>query len=493
MKKLLLTLTLSLATLPVLVPSSVLAADDLPPPRSAVPDTTDDLPPPRTSTRKPRAVPAAVAADAAVAETAAPLDPAADLPPPTAKKASARGFQPSLKYGVDDLLLEVGALPDATEADTYFTLRAKAYVLWQPSRDWEFRAGARVDGAVQNGGVADFSDLSADYTDTYVRYRSGDTRLTLGAQTIVWGRVDEIPLADRVSRTDLTRFVLDDLPDRRRAELAARWEQTIGDYKLDAVWLPLFKAAELPEASSVWSAINLITGEIIGIAPSPAVAALVQHATISEDEHGTGGGGVRLTKTGEPFDFGVTLARTRQSQPYYLIGGTPAAPTLTGIHPFNNFAGADMEMENAGITWRMELGYTDEVPVTLPTAATITVPSLDWVGGIEFFPGGKNTRINLQLVAQALQTDASILQLTEYYGANGEIETSFGQGRWTAGLRFFGGFNVQNLYLNPEISYTGWEPIAVYAGYHYFNGEDRTLAGFQEDHSMAVLGIRGQF
>jgi hypothetical protein len=141
----------------------------------------------------------------------------------------------------------------------------------------------------------------------------------------------------------------------------------------------------------------------------------------------------------------------------------------------------------------MELGYTDAVPVTLPTAATITVPSVDWVGGIEFFPGGKDTRINLQLVAQALQTDASILQLTEYYGANGEIQTNFAQGHWTAGLRFFGGFNVRNLYLNPEISYTGWEPITVYAGYHYFNGEDRTLAGFQQDHSMAVLGMRGQF
>lgn len=491
MKKLLLTLTLSLAVLPVF-PASALAADDLPPPRAADPDTTEDLPPPRATTRKPRTVPAAVVTDTA-AEPTASLNPADDLPPPSAKKSGTRGFQPSLKYGADDLLLEMGGLPDATEADTYSTLRAKAYVLWQPSRDWEFRAGARVDGAMQRGGGADFSDLSADYTDTYVRYRSGDTRLTLGAQTIIWGRADEIPLADRVSRADLTRFVLDDLPDRRRAELAARWEQTLGDYKLDAVWLPVFNAAELPDASSVWSPINLTSGAIIGIAPSPAVAALVKNAAISEDEHGSGGGALRLTKTGAVFDFGITLARTRQSQPYYLIGGTPTAPTLTGIHPFNNFAGADLELESDGITWRMELGYTDAIPVTLPSATTVTVPSLDWVGGIEFFPGGKDTRINLQLVAQVLQTNDPILQLTEYYGANGKIETNFGQGRWTAGLRFFGGFNVNNLYLNPEISYTGWEPIAVYAGYHYFNGEDRTLAGFQEDHSMAVLGMRGQF
>lgn len=456
MKNLLLTLSLSLAALPALT-THAQAADDLPPPRAAEAGSTDDL------------------------------------PPPGARTTRARGFKSTLKYGVDDLLLELGGLPNATEADSYSTLRAKAYVLWQPSRDWELRAGARVDGAMQRGGVVDFTDLSADYTDTYVRYRSGDTRLTLGAQTIIWGRVDEIPLADRVSRADLTRFVLDELPDRRRAELAARWEQTLGDYKLDAVWLPVFNAAKLPDAASIWSPINLTSGEVLGIAPSPTVAAIVKNATISEDEHGSGGGGVRLTKTGGAIDYGVTLARTRQSQPYYQIGGTPFAPTLTAIHPFNNFAGADMELESNGITWRIELGYTDGIPVTLPTAATTTVPSLDWVGGIEFFPGGADTRINLQLVVQSLQTSQTVLQLTEYYGANGEIETTFGQGRWNVGLRFFGGINVKDLYLNPEISYSGWEPLSVYAGYHYFNGEDRTLAGFQEDHSMAVIGLRGQF
>ncbi|MCA1925846.1 MAG: hypothetical protein LDL16_06170, partial [Thiobacillus sp.] len=49
MKKLLLTLGLSLAALPVAV------ASELPPPRASAQDSLDDLPPPRTTTRKPRA------------------------------------------------------------------------------------------------------------------------------------------------------------------------------------------------------------------------------------------------------------------------------------------------------------------------------------------------------------------------------------------------------------------------------------------------------
>ncbi|MFH1818336.1 MAG: DUF1302 family protein [Pseudomonadota bacterium] len=487
MKNLLLTLSLSLATLPVLIPAH--AADDLPPPRTtADQDVPDDLPPPRTTTRKPRPLPT----EASPADSAQSVSTADDLPPPTPRshKPKARGFQPSFKAGIDDLLLEGGSLPDAPEADTYSTLRTSAYVLWQPSLNWEFRAGARLDGMTQDGGLASHRELLADYGDTYVRYRNGDTRLTLGAQTIIWGRVDEIPLADRVSRVDLTRFALDDLADRRRAQLATRWEQNFGDYKLDAVWLPVFRAAQLPDVASIWSPVNRTTGQIIGIDPA-LTTPWVSAARIDEDEHGSGGGALRLTKTGDPFDFGVTLARTRQSLPYYRLD--LAALRLTAVHPFNTFVGADMELEHDGLTWRMEAGYTGDVPVTLPTTVMDTTHSLDWVGALEFFPGGADTRVNLQLVAHALQTDRSILELKEYYGANGEIETNFGQGRWKAGLRFASGFNVRDVYLSPKLSYVGWEPYELYVAAHYFDGEARTLGGFHQDHSLITLGLRTKF
>ncbi|MHB1144342.1 MAG: DUF1302 family protein [Thiobacillus sp.] len=467
MKKLLLTLSLSLAALPGIA--------------------ADDLPPPRTTTRKPRAAQPESAPVAATPQAGT----ADNLPPPAARsrRPVAGGFQPVFKFGVDDLLLEAGALPDAPEADTYSTLRASAYVLWQPSRNWEFRAGARLDGMTQAGGSADHDEMLADYGDTYVRYRSGDTRLTLGAQTIIWGRADEIPLADRVSRADLTRFSLDDLADRRRAQLAARWEQTMGDYKLDAVWLPLFRGAQLPDVASVWSPINRTTGQIIGI--DPALTGWVSGANIDEDEHGSGGGALRLTRTGAPFDFGVTLARTRQSLPYYRVD-LPSS-TLTAVHPFNTFVGADLELVSGGLTWRMELGYTDDVPVTLATTAMNKTRSLDWIGALEFFPGGGDTRVNLQLVAHALQTDHDILELKEYYGANGEIETTFGQGRWKAALRFATGFNVHDVYLGPKLSYVGWEPHELYIAAHYFDGEERTLGGFHQDHSLITLGLRTKF
>jgi hypothetical protein len=539
MKNLLLTSSLLLAALPMLAPEVGKAADELPPPLPVTQDNGDDLPPPRTSTRKPRTVapeptsgvatPQTSTADELPPPRAASQDSAEDLPPPrtttrkpatvTSKptpavatpqastaddlpppavrshKSAGQGFKPTLKYGLDDLLLEAGALPFTSQADAYYTLRASAYVAWQPSREWEFRGGARIDGASQAGGTTDFSDLLADYTETYVRYRSGDTRLTLGAQTVIWGRVDEVPLIDRVSRVDLTRFVLDSLPDRRRAQLAARWEQNFGEYKLDALWLPAFRGAQLPDLNSVWSPINQSTGEIIGIAPSPAITSLVQAATINQSQnqfgYGDGGGGARLTRTGEAFDLGFTLARTRQSLPYYVVN--TSVPSLTATHPYNNFAGADAEFVTGAYTWRMELGYTGNVPATLPNAATIYTSAIDWVGAVEFFPGGKDTRINLQIAGHTLQTGQTVLELDEYYGVNGEINTTFDQGRWNAGIKFASGLNVNNVYIGPKISFLGWEPHEIYVAAYYFDGEDGTVFGFHKDHSYLALGWRSKF
>jgi hypothetical protein len=171
----------------------------------------------------------------------------------------------------------------------------------------------------------------------------------------------------------------------------------------------------------------------------------------------------------------------------------PSLPSLTAIHPFNSFAGADAEFVTGAYTWRMELGYTSDVPVTRPTGAMISTSAVDWVGQVEFFPGGKDTRVNLQLVGHTLQTDQPILELGEYYGVNGEVNTTFGQGRWDAGIKFSSGLNVRNVYIGPKLSYLGWEPHEIYVAAYYFDGEDGTVFGFHQDNSFLAVGWRSKF
>jgi hypothetical protein len=417
----------------------------------------------------------------------------AAVPQPAGRPAGMRAQRPLTRFGIDDVLLETGRLSDdAPEARSVWAWRVSPYFLWQPSRAWEFRGGVRLGGAGQAGGALDYSRVRADLADTYARYRDGDMRLTLGAQTIVWGRVDAVPVIDRVSRVDLTRFILDDLAERRMAQWALRWEQTFGDdFKLDAVVLPKFRPARLPDERSVWHPINRTNGRVMGFEPGPDLAALVQSAQLREDDHGAGGAALRLTRTGGALDWGVTVARTRQVLPYVRIDS--ATPALTFTHPYNKFIGLDAELSGLGATWRAELGYTDGVPVTRPNGQMIDTAAIEAVAGVEFFPGGKNTRVTLQLAARSLRVNELVLEIKDYINVNGEVESTFAQGRWRASLRFMSGLNVNDLYLAPKLSFLGWEPHEVYIAARHFAGEGRSLGGFHRDHGMVAVGLRTRF
>jgi hypothetical protein len=416
--------------------------------------------------------------------------PAADAPDEPEATSKSKPRRSALRFGAENVLAEAGATTGTSSIDSAWTLRAAPYVLWQPDRAWEFRLGIMADGQGQTG-TPDFTRWRVDLADSYVRWRSGGTRLTVGAQTILWGRVDGVPVIDRVSRVDLTRLLLDDLADRRRSQWALRWEQSWEEVKLDAVVLPAFVGARLPPVESLWSPLNRSTGRVFGVAASPQLASLVQVADIRQDDGGYGGAAIRLTRTGDPFDFGFTLGRTRQSLPYYEADFRAA--TMTAVHPFVNFVAVDGELVWAGATWRTELAFSRGVPMTSLTAARVDAKLTEWVGAVEFFPGGKSTRVNLQLVARNAKTHEPVLELLRYVGVNGEVETSFAQAGWKVALQFASGLNVHDLYLGPKLTWVGWEPHEIYLAVHQFKGNERSLGGFYTNHDYVALGWRTRF
>ncbi len=423
-------------------------------------------------------------------ETAASPDDEAQEPGKSTTKRAPRRPARALRFGAENVLAEFGVVTGPSAVNNVGTLRASPYVQWQPDRQWELRLGLMADGQAQTGSP-EFTRWRGDVAETYVRWRGGDTRVTVGAQNILWGRVDGVPVIDRVSRVDLTRLLLDDLPERRRAQWALRWEQNWDELKLDTVVLPAFRGAELPPLESIWSPLNRSTGRVFGVPAQPTLAALTRNAEVRQDDGGYGGAAVRLTRTGEPFDLGVTLGRTRQSLPYYVADFRAA--TLTAVHPFVSFAAVDGEVVWAGATWRTELALSRGVPMTSNMASRVDATVMEWVGAVEFFPGGKSTRVNLQLQARRAKTDEPVLELRRYVGLNGEIETTFAQAGWKLGLQFASGLSVHDLYLGPKLTYTGWEPHEVYLAVHQFKGNERTLGGFYADHDLVALGWKTRF
>jgi len=417
----------------------------------------------------------------------------------------------NVRLVVDPLWVEAGVLPDETaQADGSHYLHSKLTAEWLSHENWEVRLGARVDSYIQTGEL-DFDHTEADYDESYLRYRTTDRTLTLGAQTVLWGRVDELPPTDRLSVQDVSRFVLDDLEDRRRAVPGLRWEEFAAGHKFDLLYVPRFRAAELPREESIWSPVDRSRGRIIGMPPSPLVEPLVREGRFVEDDEGSGGWGLRLSRTGHQLDYALTIQDARHSLPYYelnpvvrqalqanpgdIAGALAAAPeTFIARHPRTWVLGGDLAFAAGRSTWRFEAAWLSDHPATTTDLRYTTVEAADWVAGVELFPGDGNLRMTVQLRGlHLLNAEEELLDREDIYTLFGDVENSFQRQRWRARLRYSVGLDAYDVYLNPELAFEGWEPHELYLGYHYFDGEENTPGGFHQQHDLFTLGWRARF
>jgi hypothetical protein len=357
---------------------------------------------------------------------------------------------------------------------------------------WELQLAARADAYLQTG-TPDLQYADLDYGDSFVRYRGNNFRLTVGAETILWGRIDEVVPEDRISVVDLTRGILYDLPDRRRAAPVVRLETFFGgDNKLDLVWLPYFRGAELPNKDSIWYPVDPSSGNILGIETTPLIRTVVQGARIDDDApSGQNGFGARFSSTAASLDYGLTVQWNRQSPPYFTY--RPTTNTLDAEYPRSWVYGGDIGTQAAGAIWRAEAVYLTDVPVTTKLGQYKTVAGINWGAGLELHPGDGNARVNLQLVGRNLIDAPPVYDVYPYYNVNGTVDWPFLHDRWRAKLRFNVGLNVNDVYINPEIAFLGWEPNEFYLAGHYFSGSNGTIGGYWENDSMITIGWRGKF
>jgi hypothetical protein len=402
------------------------------------------------------------------------------------------------KVGV--LRTELARFADSAAPDSKTYLTGALSLTSQSGGAWDYALGARFDVQAQTG-AADYSRAKLDYTENYLRWRSPQMRLTVGTQNVLWGRVDEIPPIDRLSRVDLSRGVLDRLSDRRRAVPAVRLESFQGGFKIDAVWLPVFDPAVLPDAASVWHPVDVVNQRILGIGTlqTGGLPITLDAADGSGGGNaGSGGAGIRLTQTGGSFDVGFSLQRVKQSTPYYkaefnLTHGLPARIKLTGVHPYSWVIGAELETQIGNATFRLEAAHSRDQPVTeANTFAYRTKPASDVVAGVEFFPGDGETRITLQLAGQTKDA-VHVLDRTEFYSLNGELERHFAQGRWRGNLRFFNGLNERDNYHNAQLTYLGIDQHAFYLAAHLFSGNAQALGGYYQNNDMISVGWQAKF
>lgn len=396
-----------------------------------------------------------------------------------------------------DARLEYAVLPDdnsGVDSLAYGSLKFTAK--WQPSGGpWQAQLEARVDGHDQDG-TPGWNDVDLDYGDNWLRYSGENNRVTVGTQTVIWGRIDEIPPSDRLSTVDATRLNLDDLPDRKRSRATLRIEHFFDQGKLDLLYMPTFREAELADINSIWYPIDRARRKVLGIEVPTAMALTMANARIVNDapdeDHAVG---LRYSSRAGDIEYAVTAQHGRQSMPYFAytppLGGNPA--TFTAQYPRVTALGGDLAFERDGVIWRFEGVYLDDVPATHRVTGYTQVEGANWAAGMEFYPGDSNTRVNLQLAGNHLIDADNLVDRDNIYNFNGSVEIPFAQDKWRANIRFFAGLDKKDIYFNPEIAFVDWEPHELYIEAHYFDGADGTLGGFHEDHSIITAGWRASF
>ena len=395
-------------------------------------------------------------------------------------------------FSIDRLWAEYAAFPDddsAADGQTY--LSGSASLNWNFEDNWEFMLSARIDGYYQHG-TSDAEDLKVDYGESWIRYNKDQLRLTLGAQQILWGRIDELPPTDRLSTQDLSRFILDEMADRRRASLAMRFEYFIGNNKLDVFALPRFRQAELPEKDSIWFPINQQKGLIIGLEPTPLSKAIIRNSKVLLDEPDSEGGfGVRFTGITPLFDYGLTAQKGRPTTPYFAYD--PARNVLESVYPRTWILGGDVGFEALGGTLRLEAAWLSDTPFTEINGTFSTTESLNWGVGLELVPGDGDARLNLQVTGANLLDTGPVLDREEIYAFNGTFDLPFANDKWRLNVRFYTGINEHDVYLNPELSYRPRNAYSIYLAGHYFDGSKETPGGFHQRNSAITVGWRGYF
>lgn len=424
---------------------------------------------------------------------------------------------PSLRnqgFEVDDFRAEFGFLDAKTGGlveSSHYGLISMGYRFVSES-GFDGRIGLRVD-AVRQAPERTVREAEVDYGESFLRYRAGDHKYTVGAQVINWGVLDELAPGNVLATQDLTRYTLDDLTRRYRATPLLRYEGWFDRWKVDVIGLPLFRAAELPEPDSIWFPIDSVTGRIIGLPNDPLLAALVQNSTFEtniEDDHG--GGGLRVSHQGRGWDFGFSVQHVRHSLPYFelnsdvrlaLLTGTPpniaptvsTEPTFQAIHPFTDVVSLDFATVWGDTTWRAEMAYLSDVPVTTPDLRVVYAPSAQIGFGMEMFPGDANNRLSMQVGFTHLEPDEPILDREQTAYISGEFEWLFAREAWRLRTRFLSTWSEEgtDYYLNPELAYIRVEPDEFYIGVHIFEGDEGTPGDYHNEHDMFVLGWRTRY
>lgn len=195
-----------------------------------------------------------------------------------------------------------------------------------------------VEGFVQ---VDRVGGVESDLVEGWARLRLGALDLVAGRRIIVWGRADRLNPTDIISSRDYTLLVASD-DEQRRGSVVAQARLGLGNFTLDALWLPEFRGIRFP-----------LRQDRPGLVILP-----------DEEVRDRGQFGLRLDRSGGTVDWSVSwfhgVDRTRDFALEAAPAGSPPGTVagLRQVFPRLDLFGADAAGTIGKIGWRVEAAWS---------------------------------------------------------------------------------------------------------------------------------------
>jgi hypothetical protein len=247
-----------------------------------------------------------------------------------------------------------------------------------------FSTQTRFQGEVWLGNHAFFAaDKVAALREANVEIPVAGGFLRLGRQILPWGRADQInPTDSLVSRNWQWRTATDD--EQRIGNDGVEAVLPMRAYTISGVWLASMRSTRLPFINGLQSV---------------SYSAIDRRSNL----------GVRIDRTGERIDWGVSLFQGADVSPSLSASFIAIIPQLFWRNYAIRRVGGDFAANLGKATVRGEIAYTNTVNDTVPTPTSLPGQKADYLkivlGGDRDLSDGLN--VNLQWVGQHLYGNAA--------------------------------------------------------------------------------------
>ena len=341
-----------------------------------------------------------------------------------------------------------------------------------------------------------------DYDEFYIReaYASaslGLMKFRIGKMFLNWGRADEINPIDIVTPEDFSEFYTIDRDERKIPVLLFDGLLYMGNFILEAVWIPFFEPARVPTKGPWAQRTFLQLRKLLG---EEQFALLDFSAKEKEGKRDIENSETAIRFSGllGSLDFGLVFFYGFNDLPGLKIEvndlGQPAL-TIT-YHRFHGY-GFDFAYSLAGYGFRGEMLYRDEVlyplPVSIAGFTNHTSSDIQSIFGIDK-TFGDNFYINVQLIYnRILDYREDVIADQDTFIGMGTVEDKFFNDELKLAIDFFYGFNKGDWMISPYVEYSLTDKLKAKAGVYLIGGPDDSDIGQFDENDMVYLRMSYAF